>query len=229
MNSVKTLTLNSALSQNWVGCIVHTPRTQVVRTLRAQCPGRGRCCAHSKLVARTVSAGRVLVGSAFVVTRPGRLPQVATQNPGRDTQFQQARSRPQIDVATNLFSSHRNTLVATQNLGRDIKSQQGSKNHVAASNRCHDTTQATPGRDLKTGSRHRFSNPAPSQVATPNQVTTLLETNLCRDINFMSRHRFNPQWAFQVATPTIQVATSLLPSQNSLGRDLKMGSRHQFP
>ena len=119
------------------------------------------CRAH---VARTASTGRALAGRALV----------ATQNLGRDALFQQARSRPQIDVATSLFSSHRNVPVATQNLDRDIKSRQGSQNHVATSNRCHDTTQATPGRDLKTGSRHRFSSPAPSQVATPNQVATLL-------------------------------------------------------
>ena len=35
---------------------------------------------------------------------------------------------------------------------RDTKPPQGSKNHVATSNRCRDTTQATPGCDLKTGS-----------------------------------------------------------------------------
>ena len=244
MNSVQTMTLNSALSQNWVVCTVRTPRNQVTRTLRAQCPCRGRCSEHNKLVARMSRAQPAqvtrLLGVRWsqhsqeacprsrpktqVATRPGSLPQVATQNLGRDTQFQQAKSRPQIDVATSLFSSHRNAPVATQNLGRDIKSQQGSQNHVATSNWYRDTTQATPGRDLKTGSRHRFSSPAPSQVATPNQVTTLLEANLCRDINFMSRHRFCPQWAFQVATPKIQVTTSLLPSQNSPGRDLKIGS-----
>ena len=188
MNSVQTVTLKQCTVTK-LGCVhsAHTQKPSRVHTaravprswalLRAQQAGR----AH---VMRTASAGRALAGRALVATGPGSLPQVATQNPGRDTQFQQARSRPQIDVATSLFCSHRNALIATQNLGRDIKSQQGSQNHVATSNRCRDTTQATPGRDLKTGSRHRFSSPAPSQVATPNQVATLLETNLCRDINF---------------------------------------------
>ena len=115
--------------------------------------------------------------------------------------FQQARSRPQIDVATSLCSSHINAPVATQNLGRDTKPQQGSQNHVATSNRCRDTTQATPGRDLKTGSRHRFSCPAPSQVATPKPG---------RDPPGgypMSRHQFH-------------VATSFFPKVGFRGRDL---------
>ena len=189
MNSVQTVTLNRALSQNWVVCTVRTPRNQVAHTLRAQCPA-----------AQVVGAAARRSRAYWACAGRDKPKQPA---PGRNTQFQQARSRPQIDVATSLFSSHKNSPVATQNLGRDIKSQQGSQNHVATSNRCCDTTQATPGRDLKTGSRHRFSSPAPSLVATPNQVATLLETNLCRDINFMSRHRFCPQWAFQVATPKI--------------------------
>ena len=117
-------------------------------------------------------------------TRSGR-----KANLGRDTQFQQARSRPQIDVATSLCSSHRNASVATQNLGRDTRPPQGSQNHVATSNRCRDTTENTLGRDLKTGSRHRFSCPAPSQVATsktrsqPSWRLTYVATSIsCRDL-----------------------------------------------
>ena len=147
------MTTNSALNQNWVGCTVRTPKTQVARTLRAQCLSRGRCCAHGKQV-------------RLVALAAAPAP-VMTQSPSRDTQFQQARSRPQIDVATSLCSFHINAPVATPNLGRDTKPPQGIQNHVATSNRCRDTTLATPGRDLKTGSRHRFSCPAPSQVATP--------------------------------------------------------------
>ena len=144
---------NSALNQNWVGCTVRTPKTQVARS--AQVMGAATCtssrsCAHARLVACAAAPAPV-----------------ATQSPGHDTLFQQAMSRPQIDVATSLCSFHRNAPVATQNLGCDTKPPQGSQNHVATSNRCRDTTQATPGRDLKTGSRHRFSCPAPSQVATP--------------------------------------------------------------
>ena len=99
--------LNSALSQNWVGCTMRTPRTQVARTLRVQCPCRGCCCAHSKLVAcmsraqpaqvaRSACAGRAHVGCALVATRSGSLPQ--------------ARSRHRFQVATSW----------TTKLGRDI-------------------------------------------------------------------------------------------------------------
>ena len=58
MNSVQTVTINNALSQNWLVCIVCTPRNQVARTLRAQCPRRGRCCAHT---ARTVPTSWALL------------------------------------------------------------------------------------------------------------------------------------------------------------------------
>ena len=155
MNSVQTVTLNNALSQNWVVCTVHTPRNQVARTLRAQCLGHGRCCAHGRLVARMSHA------------QPAQVARLLGVYLSRHAQAAYPRSRPQIDVSTSLCSSHRNALVATQNLGRDTKPPQGSQNHVATSNQCRDTTQATPSRDLKMGSRHRFSSPAPSQVATP--------------------------------------------------------------
>ena len=156
MNSVheqlpQTVTANSALNQNWVGCTVRTPRTQVAHTaravprswalLRAQQAGR----AH---VARTASAGHAHAGRALVATRPGSL------HPGRD-----------------LTSMSRH---------------QGSQNHVATSNRCHDTTQTTPCRDIKSVSRHRFSCPTQARWRHQDQVATFLEMNLCRDINFMS-------------------------------------------
>ena len=95
MDSVQTVTPNSALSQNWVGCTVRTPRTQVARTLHAQCPCRGRCCAHSKLVARTASAGRAHAGRALVATRPGSLP------PGRDLTSMLRHQGSQHHVATS--------------------------------------------------------------------------------------------------------------------------------
>ena len=183
--------------QNWVGCTVRTPRTQVARTLRAQCPGRGRCCAHDRLVARMSCAQPAQVALSVrrsrnaqaVFPRPGcdiisklrpprQLSQVATSIPCRDLpsaqpkpprsrpqkmgsrhQFQQARSRPQIDVAPILCSSHRNARVATRNLGRDTKPPQGSQNHVVTSNRCRDTTTSVSYCDAKTGHPH-------SQVAT---------------------------------------------------------------
>ena len=103
-------------------------------------------------------------------------------------------------------------------LCRDLTSMsrhQGIQNHVATSNQCRDTTQASPGRNLKMGSRHRFSYPVPSLVATSLfQVATswsftyvatsfpcrdLPHCRPCRDIKSMSRLQF----------PTGQVATSV--------------------
>ena len=129
LNSVQNSALHQvrscALRAHGVRSRAHTPRSRAQRACWA-CTGRD--------TPRQPAPGRDL------------------KTLGRDTQFQQASSRPQIDVATSLCSFHRNAPVATQNLGRDTKPPQGSKNHVATSNRCRDTTQATPGRDLKTGS-----------------------------------------------------------------------------
>ena len=117
---------------------MHTPRTQVARTvpmswalLRAQQAGR----AH---VVRTVSAGRAHAGHALVATRPGSLRpgrnltsmsrhqgsqnHVATSNRCRDIEVARNMSRHQIDVTT----PPRTLQVATPNLlspihpGRDI-------------------------------------------------------------------------------------------------------------
>ena len=120
MNSVRTVTLNSTLSQNWVGT-VRTPRTQVARTLRAQCPCRGRCCAHSKLVARmSLSQPAQVVRMLGVhLSRHGQAacPQVATSLRCRDIKAARIMSRHQIDVAT----PRRTLQVATSRRGRDTK------------------------------------------------------------------------------------------------------------
>ena len=143
MNSVQTLTLNSALSQNWVVCTVRTPRNQVTRTLRAQCPCRGRCSEHNKLVARTASADHALAGRALVATLPGSLPQVATQNPGRDTPRQPAPGRNPKPRSRHPIST----------------------GQVATSNRCRDQPllfpQKRPCRDPKPWSRHQITTRQP--------------------------------------------------------------------
>ena len=178
MNSVQTVTLNNALYQNRVGCTVRTPRTQVARALRAQCPCRGRCCSHSKQVARMSRA-------CWACTC-------------HDTPRQPIpRSRPHFDVATSRQPES----------CRDIKSMsrhRGSQKHVATSSRCRDATQNTPGRDLKTGSRHQTSCRQSTQVATSISCRDLTLTRpgrdlkSCRDLksfslghhmNFMSRPR----------------------------------------
>ena len=121
MNSVQTVTLNSALSQNWVGCTVRTPRTQVACTLRARCPCRGRCCAHSKLVAlmsraQPAQVARML-GVHLLRQAQAACPQVATSLRCRDIKAARIMSRHQIDVATPL----RTLQVATSKQGRDTK------------------------------------------------------------------------------------------------------------
>ena len=95
-----TVTVNSALNQNWVGCTMRTPKAQVVSTLRAQCPGRGCCCAHNAQVtrmlraqlaqvARSACAGRAhsaqVVGACrHLPALPSQTAQVATSFPGCD-------------------------------------------------------------------------------------------------------------------------------------------------
>ena len=139
MNSVQTVTLNSALSQNWVGCTVRTPRTQVARS--AHVVGTAACTASLS----RASAGRAHAGSALVATRPGSLP------PGRDLTSMSRHQGNQNHVAT----SNRCRDTTQKALGRDLKT--GSRHQtscrqstqVATSISCHDLTLTRPGRDLK--------------------------------------------------------------------------------
>ena len=141
-----------------------------VRTLLAQ----SRQHAH---VARSACAGRAHAGRALVATRPGSLPQVATQS---------SRSRHQ-------------TTTRQPESCRDIKSVSRRQPSVATSLPPNQTNQVVTS---KMGSRLQFSTfqvvtsipcrDLLSSLTTTNQVTTsllgrdLLETNLCRDIDFMS-------------------------------------------
>ena len=129
MNSVheqlpQTMTANSALNQNWVGCIVRTPITQVARTLRAQCSGRGLYCAHARLVAR-------------------RRAQVARMLGMRWSQHAEAacpRSRPQNGVATSFP-------LPNPRLGRDFLSGSGPPgrpSQVVTPTPCRDLPSAQP-------------------------------------------------------------------------------------
>ena len=242
------MTVNSAQNQNWVGCTVRTPKTQVARTLRAQCPGRGRCWACSRLVARmspqiarswcagrahsvqVVGACRDLLPLVHPQARSRHRSQIATSwttKPGRDVN---PMSRPP-------FCPTKTVQVATSKMGSRHQLPWGSQNHVGTSNWCRDTTQATPGRDHKTGSRLPFLYQAPGQVATSflgrdlpndletahllfgpitlirsrpqNGVATSVPNRPGRDVNSMSRPPFQP-------------------NQNKRGRDLKTRSRHQI-
>ena len=83
------MTANNALNQNWDGCTVRTPRTQVACTLRAQCPCRG-------VVARTASLSRACRA------RSQRRSRACWACTCRDTPRQPApRSRSHFDVATS--------------------------------------------------------------------------------------------------------------------------------
>ena len=187
---------------------MHTPRTQVARTLCAQCPCSGRCCAHSKLVARAANAGRAHAGRALVATRPGSLP------PGRDLTSMSRHQGSQNHVATS--NRCRDT---TQNApGRDLK--KGSRHQTSS-------MQPEPCHDIKSVSRH---HPGLSRSRHQNHLATLLEATLCRDIKFMSRRRFFLTKVDQVATPL--PGRDLTPNQTQSypqpGRDTKRMSRHQL-
>ena len=185
------MTANSALNQNWVGCTVRTPRTQVARTLRAQCPGRGRCCAHNKQVARMscpTSAGRGHAGRALVATRPGRMP------PGRDLTLMSRHQGSQNHVATS--NRCRDIVSPGQpKPGRDIKTRSRPswrRTYVATSISCRDLISAHIGISR---SRHQNSRSRPPpqppmlrhqiHVATPflpNKSRPGRDATSCRDL-----------------------------------------------
>ena len=108
--------------------------------------------------------------------------------------------------------------------------------HVATSNWGRDTAQSTPGRDLLTGSRHRFSwsftyvatsfpcrNLVPAHSGTSrlrhqNPCRYLPHCRPCRDIKSMSRRRFRPAKADQVATPLPARDLTLLLKASSMSQ-----------
>ena len=102
---------------------VHCAHTQNLgrRILRAQCPCRGRCCAHSKLVALMSRAQPAqvtrMLGVHLSRHAQAACPQVATSLRCRDIKATRIMSRHQIDVATPL----RTLQVATSKRGRDTK------------------------------------------------------------------------------------------------------------
>ena len=107
MNSIQTVTLNSALSQNWVGCTVRTLRTQAACTLRVQCPCRGRCCEHRRLVARILRA------------QPAQVARMLGVHLSRHAQAACPLGRDLTSMSRHQGSQHH---VATSNRCRDIVS-----------------------------------------------------------------------------------------------------------
>ena len=112
------MTANSALSQNWVGCTVRTPKTQVAHTLRVQCPSRGRCCAHNAKVTRmsraqpaqavrSACAGRA--HNAQVAGACRDLPALPSQPPMSRRHFDVATSR-QLESCRDIISVSRHRL-----------------------------------------------------------------------------------------------------------------------
>ena len=131
------------------GC-AHTARA-VPRSwalLRTQPTGREH-------VTRTTSSGRAQV--ALIAPRPWA--HVATS----------FLIHPQAgyDIVPRSRPPGRLSQVATSIPCHDLPSAQPKQSRSRPQNRCRDITQPNPGRDLKTGLRHRFSCLAPSQVATP--------------------------------------------------------------
>ena len=193
---------NSALIQNWVGCTVRPPRTKVARTLRAQCPGRGRCCAHSKQVARMSRAQPAQVARMLGVHwsrhAQAACPQVATSFRCRDTKAARIMSRHQIGVTTS-FLLPSPSQVATSRPGRDLPGDEPMSRHQFHVETSFLPTVGFPGRDTKIPGRD------------------LPHSRPCRDIKSMSRRRFCPRKAYQVATP--------LPVATSACRDLQTRSR----
>ena len=115
---------------------------------------------------------------------------VATQSPGRDTQFQQARSRPASALPIETRLSRPKTLVATLSHHKAARIMSRHQIGVATPLRPLQVATSKRGRDTVSHSQPQ------ARSQHQNQVVTLLETNLCRDINFMSRPRFCPQWDF---------------------------------
>ena len=143
----------------------------VAHTLRAQCPYHGRCCAHNKLVAPSACAGNA--HSAQVVAACRDLSPLPSSRPSRDII---SRSRPPRQLSQ----------VATSIPRRDLPSAQPKPPRSRPQKWGRDTSFHRAGRTM---SRHQIGVATPLrpiQVATPNQVATLLEATLCRDINFMS-------------------------------------------
>ena len=101
MNSVQTVTLNSALSQNWVGCIVRTTSAHVVgaavRTASLSSACRARSQRRSR--AQPTQVARML---GVHLSRHAQVacPQVATSLRCRDIKAASIMSRHLIGVAT---------------------------------------------------------------------------------------------------------------------------------
>ena len=141
---------------------------------------RGRCCAHSKLVARMSRAQPAQVASMLGV-HWSRHAQAACPRPGRDIV---PRSRPPEKLSQVTTSTPCRDLPFTQLKPPRSRPQNGIATPVSI-------VQAEPCRNIKSVSRHHSGQ---SRSRHQNQVTTLLEATLCRDINFMSRPRFCPHW-----------------------------------
>ena len=166
---IKTVIVNSALKQNWVGCTVRTPKAQVTRTLHAQCPCRGRCCAHSQRRPRAQRAQAARIA-------PRSWAHVATSLP---CPVKPPRSRHRFQVATSWRPSH----VATSHWCRDTAQP--------APGRDFKFDVATPSLlpSLKPGrhpmSRHHIGVGPPGRptcVATSTPCRDILKINLCRDL-----------------------------------------------
>ena len=165
---------------------MRTPKAQVARTQRAQCPCRGRCCAHSKLVARMSRA---------------QLAQAA-----RSACADRAHSSHVVGACRDLHALPSPTAQVTTSLRcSDIKAARIMSRHhigVATLSLLPASSQvATPCHDINFMSRPPGR---PTYVSTSTPCRDILKTNLCRDIVFMSR----PPRLMSMSRRQIHVATS---------------------
>ena len=155
---------------------MRTPKTQVARTLRAQCPGHGSCCAHNAQVACRSRAQRAQVarsacaGRALSVRRSrAQRAQVARSAcAGRALSVRRSRAqRAQVARSACAGRAHSAQVVGACRDLPALPSQTAQvatswrPSHVATSHWCRDTAQPTPGRDFK------------FHVATPSLLPSL--------------------------------------------------------
>ena len=182
---------------------VHSAHTQ--NPGRAQCPCRGRCCAHNKLVARMSRT---------------QLAQVS-----RSTCTGRAHSAQVVGAAARTTSWSRACRAHSQRRSRAQRAQVArivprSWAHVATSFPCPAPGQVAtslPGRDVNPMSRPPFCPTKTTQIATPISIR---QAEPCRDIKSVSRHHSGQSRS----RPQNGVATPNLLSLIHPGRDVHLWS-----
>ena len=184
MNSVHEHCPNSDPKQCTVtklGC-VHSAHTQK--------PGRARSAQVVGAAARTANAGRALAGRVLVATLLGSLPQVATQNPGRDIK---SMSRPTSSLPTETPLSRPKTLVATSNHDKAARIMSRHQIGVATPLRPLQVATLKRGRDIVSLAQPQARSQHQTRSRPSWRLTYVATSISCRDIasalNGLSRSR----------------------------------------